>query len=152
MEPAQPRRVKVVQLDDDFFRAAEKCRRGADRRGEHDLPVRRDVARLNDRPVNLAEESAAHLLGQVRKVHVEEAGLSGIDAFAQRFVALIGCAPGNCVGPGQFAVEGIAGGGACDNGDLEWPACGVFSAARAASAFGVTFAAPAAVKPLNPIV
>jgi hypothetical protein len=80
-------------------------------------------------------------------VHVEKSGLAGVDAFAERLVALVRRAPGNRVGAGEFAIEGIAGGGAGDDRDFEGPA-----GACAASALGVTLAAPAAVKPLKPIV
>jgi hypothetical protein len=120
--------VKMVQLDDHFLRAAEERWRSSDRSGERDLSVRRDVAGLDHGPVELTEETAAHLLGQVREVHVEEAGLAGVDALPQRLVALVGRPPGNGVGPGEFAVEGIAGGRARDHRDLEGPAGGVFGA------------------------
>ncbi len=61
-------------------------------------------------------------------MHVEEMRLAGVDAFAQVLVGLIGRAELDGIGPGEFAIERGAGGGAGDDADLEVPAGGVFGA------------------------
>jgi hypothetical protein len=75
-------------------------------------------------------------------VHVEEARLAGVDAVTQRLVALVRRAPGDRIGARELAVEGT----------LNSRPASCSARARAASARGITLAAPAGVKPLKPIV
>ena len=112
----------AVELDEDLVRDVAERGRGADRGGEDDGPVVVDVGGLEDGPGELAEEAVAHVLRQHAQVHVEEAGLAGVDALAQVRVGLVGRAPRNGVGARQFAVQRRAGGGAGDDADLERPA------------------------------
>jgi len=98
----------------------------ADGGGEDDLALGRDMAGLEDGPVDLAEDAAAHRRLDGGEVQVEEVGFALVDGFAEDRVGLIGRAPGDGLGRRQGAVKGLAGGGAGDDAELKGPAGGVF--------------------------
>jgi hypothetical protein len=56
--------MATVDFDQNPFCLAEEGRSGADAGGEENLSIWRDIGRLDDGPVQLSQESIAHVLRQ----------------------------------------------------------------------------------------
>jgi hypothetical protein len=109
--------VALVQLENDPLGLMQEGRRCTHTAGQCDLAIRLDVADLDDGPIELAEESVAHRLRQLRQVHVEKLRFAGVDAFAQFGIALVRRAEFDRIALGQHAVKRRARAGPGDHAD-----------------------------------
>ena len=112
--------MAMVQLDDDLVGLVAEGGRASHRGCEHDAAAGGQVAGLHHGPMHRAQKAVARHLRHQRQVHVEEAGLAGVDARAQTPESdLVGRAEADGVGLGQRAVERGAGGSAGEHADLK---------------------------------
>ena len=114
--------MPVVEFENDPLGAVQKGGRRAHAAGQGHLPAGLDVANFHHRPVEIAKESVAHSLRQLREMHVEELRFSRVDAFAQFGIALVGRAELDGLARREDAVEGRSGAGPRDHTDGKRPA------------------------------
>jgi len=131
--------VAAVDFDEDFVCLGEKGGGGSDAGGEEDFAIGGNVGGFDDGPVHFSEEAVAQVLRQQGKVHVEEMGFPGVDAFAQILVRLIGRAELDGIRSGEFAIEGRAGGGAGDDADFKFAFRSMFDAGLGSDGGGDDF-------------
>ena len=126
VEPAQRRRVPVVEFEDDALGPVEERRGGADAAGEGHLPARLHITNFDHGPVEISEEAVADSLGQLRQVHVEKLRLASVDALAKFGIALVRRAKFDRIAGGEDSVQGRPGAGSRDHADGKRTPRGMF--------------------------
>jgi hypothetical protein len=106
---AQSPGVAVVHLDDDTRGALQQRGGDANRRGQMNPAVGRDVRRFDDRDVHRAEEPLDQRLRHVRQMHVDEVDLACVDGLPQGHGGLVRRPPGDRLRRRQRVVDGLAG-------------------------------------------
>ena len=108
-----------VHFEDDFFRFVQPGYVGTDRQRGDEFAVGGDAGHFDHGHVHFAEKAGAHLLFDVRQVHVHIGRFARVNLVAQGGVGLEGAAEGDGVGAGEYAVAFVSGGRAGNHADFE---------------------------------
>ena len=118
--------LRQVDFNDDFL-GNFNCFVGvSDAHCRDDFSVFRNGAGFDDGHIELTVKTLAHLLFDMRQVHVLIGDVTGVDVVAQGGVGLEGAAEADGVGGGQYAVAFGRGGGTGNDANAERPSGGVF--------------------------
>ena len=125
VHPLQLQRMVVVDFEDHFPRGVDEDLVVSHRGGGNELPVLGDAGHLDDRGVEVPEETAGHVLRDRPEVKVEIFHLPEVDLLAGDRVGVVRHAQLDAVHHRQRPVELAARRGSRHDGDAELPALAV---------------------------
>ena len=116
----------LVQFNDYFIGHARESRDVSDTGAEHDFSLFAHFAGFDDGEVYFPEKVVAHVLREMRQVHVDVVDVVVVDPRPRVFARLVRGAEFDSVGPGEGTVGVVVGRSAGEHVDFERSACFMF--------------------------